>query len=174
MGVGSIGQHPAKRERGPINRERPYLSPLSAHRHGSCVCGRSIGRAEACGPIAANTFRRRSSPHLFCCAVGASVETELQVLVANTADNAHDWPRAWREDRSRGTRNRRHSFLASSCWHHRSSRCGHPSKLTWDGFPNSSWDVMIPMQISLPSIGAMLAGVALLVASTIRLRSQKN
>jgi len=43
-----------------------------------------------------------------------------------------------------------------------------------DGFPDSSWDVMIPWRFSLPSIGAMLAGVALLVASTIRLRSQKH
>jgi len=42
-----------------------------------------------------------------------------------------------------------------------------------DGFPDS-WDVMIPARISLLSIGAMLVGVAVLVASTVRLRSRKN
>jgi hypothetical protein len=43
-----------------------------------------------------------------------------------------------------------------------------------DGFPDSSWDVMVPMRVSTPSIAAMLLGAALLVAATIRLRSQKH
>ena len=43
-----------------------------------------------------------------------------------------------------------------------------------DGFPDSSWDVMIPTRVSLSSISAMLFGVALLVTATIRLRSQKH
>jgi hypothetical protein len=43
-----------------------------------------------------------------------------------------------------------------------------------DGFPDSSWDVMIPIRVSMPSIAAMLLGVALMVAATIRVGSQKN
>jgi hypothetical protein len=42
------------------------------------------------------------------------------------------------------------------------------------GFPDSSWDVMIPTQVSLLSVSALLAGTALLVSSVIRLRSRNN
>ena len=42
------------------------------------------------------------------------------------------------------------------------------------GFPDSSWDVMMPTRISLLSIGGMLAGGALLIGSAIRLRARKN
>jgi hypothetical protein len=42
------------------------------------------------------------------------------------------------------------------------------------GFPNQSWDVYAPMQLSLLSVGGALAGIALLIASTIRLKSAKR
>jgi hypothetical protein len=42
-----------------------------------------------------------------------------------------------------------------------------------DDFP-TSWDVMMPTQVSLLSSGALFAGVALLGVSVIRLRSQKK
>ena len=43
-----------------------------------------------------------------------------------------------------------------------------------DGFPDTSWDVMVPTRVSLASIAAMLLGVRLLVTATIRLRSRKH
>ena len=40
--------------------------------------------------------------------------------------------------------------------------------------PAGSWDVSVPMQVSLLSLGLMVAGLALVIASFIRLRARKN
>jgi hypothetical protein len=42
------------------------------------------------------------------------------------------------------------------------------------GFPDSSWNVSAPMRISLLHVGVLLAGLALIGTSVIRLRSLKN
>jgi hypothetical protein len=42
------------------------------------------------------------------------------------------------------------------------------------GFPNESWNVYAPMQLSLLAVGGALAGIALLTASSIRLKSAKR
>ena len=42
------------------------------------------------------------------------------------------------------------------------------------GFPDGSWDVSAPMQLSLLAVGGALAGIAMLTASAIRLKSQKS
>jgi len=42
------------------------------------------------------------------------------------------------------------------------------------GFPDSSWDVSAPMRVSLLSVGSLIAGVAMIATSAVRLRSRKK
>jgi hypothetical protein len=42
------------------------------------------------------------------------------------------------------------------------------------GFPNESWDVYAPTQLSLPAVCGALVGIVLLTASAIRLKLKKS
>ena len=130
----------------------------------------ALAAPEACGPIAATYVPATFIAAPVLLRTRRRLKPNCKSLWKNAADNVHST-----EVRTEMRYLKSPTFVLGVILLASSVVAMRPSfQADLDGFPNSSWDVMIPMRISLPSIGAMLAGVALLVASTIRLRSQKT